>query len=282
MQEIIDRMQEIGFSQNEAKVYLALTLKNPMSGYEVAKNADITRTMVYDILKRLVQKEAVVEIEADPKLYAPVPYKDLFQRYRQEYMERITLLEDAMDRIETDSRTDNCLVKMLDHEEMIKEVGKLIKSAKYEIYLSIWEQEARMFADDLKQAFDRGVKIISFSYCKLPYDFGIIYEYGISQDILKDIWKRRRIIVVVDRERILIGEGNEKIEEISVITSNTMIVELAIDQMLLDIIQLCMFRKHNVIPEKIESKEQYIKSLSNFHKNLGIELSKVPRRVDED
>ena len=60
MQQIIDMMQDIGFSVNEAKVYLALVLKNPMSGYEIAKNSDITRAMVYDILKRLMQKGAVI------------------------------------------------------------------------------------------------------------------------------------------------------------------------------------------------------------------------------
>jgi len=51
MDEVINIMQDIGFSTNEAKVYLALIRKNPMSGYEIAKNTDITRTMIYDIEK---------------------------------------------------------------------------------------------------------------------------------------------------------------------------------------------------------------------------------------
>jgi len=69
-------------SISEAKVYLALVLKNPMSGYEIAKNSDITRAMVYDILKRLMQKGAVIEIESNTKLYSPVPYKELLKNTR--------------------------------------------------------------------------------------------------------------------------------------------------------------------------------------------------------
>ena len=45
MEEIYNVLQEVGFSINEAKVYVALIAKNPISGYEVAKRSNITRTM---------------------------------------------------------------------------------------------------------------------------------------------------------------------------------------------------------------------------------------------
>lgn len=282
MQRIIDMMQDIGFSVNEAKVYLALTFKNPMSGYEIAKNSEITRTMVYDILKRLVQKGAVVEIEASTKLYSPVPYKELFRTYKDGYISRITELEKKMDEIESDSRTDNYLINIEDYEHMLKEIRNLIRCAKKDIYLSIWEQEALIFKGDIEAACERGVNIISFSYSQLPYECGVIYQYNIPNEILKDIWNRRRITVVVDRERILIGEGNEQIEEISVITNNTMLVELAIDQLVLDIIQLNILKKGNVLPKNILQKSDYIDNIIKFHKEVGLDFSKMPRRVEED
>jgi len=282
MQQIIDMMQDIGFSVNEAKVYLALVLKNPMSGYEIAKNSDITRTMVYDILKRLVQKGAVIEIEANTKLYAPVPYKELLKKYKDDYLSKISELEEKLDNVRTDSKTDNYLININDYEDMIKEVRNLIRSAKKDIYLSIWEQEALLFKDDIKEAYERGVNIISFSYGHLPYDYGTVYQYNIPSGILKDIWNRRRIIVVVDRERILIGEGNEQIDEISVITSNTMLIELAIDQLVLDIIQLNLLKKGNILPEKIQNKSDYIDNILKFHKDIGLDHGKMPRRVEED
>jgi Predicted transcriptional regulators len=282
MQQIIDLMQDIGFSINEAKVYLALVLKNPMSGYEIAKNSEITRTMVYDILKRLVQKGAIIEIEASNKLYSPVHYKELLKKHKGLYLEKINQLEEEMDNIKTESKTGNYLINIVDYENMVKEIRNLIQCAKKDIYLSIWEQEALIFQDDLKDAHERGVNIISFSYSQLPYDFGTVYQYSLPRDILKEIWDRRRIVIVVDRERILMGEGNENIDEISVITSNTMLVELAIDQLVLDIIQLKILKKENVIPEKIFTKNDYVENMINFHKKIGIDFRKMPRRVEED
>jgi sugar-specific transcriptional regulator TrmB len=275
-------MQDIGFSTNEAKVYLALIRKNPMSGYEIAKNTDITRTMIYDILKRLVHKGIVIEIEATPKLYSPVPYKELFSRCREDYLNKIATLEERMDSIESEPRANGYLINITDYEYMLGEIRNLIKEAKKEIYLSLWEQEAGIFMDDLQDAYNRGVNIISFSYGKLPYDFGVIYEYGIPSDVLKEIWTRRRIIVVSDRERILIGEGNETIEEISVITNNTMLIELAIDQLILDIIQWHILKNDDALPAVISKKSDYIDNIIKFHKKIGINYDRIPRRVEED
>lgn len=282
MHDIIEMMQDIGFSVNEAKVYVALTIKNPMTGYEIAKNSEITRTMVYDILKRLVNKGAVNEIESNTKLYSPVPYKELFEKYKDEYTNKIRRLETEMDKIESKSESDNYLININGYEDMTKEIRDMIQKAKSEIYLSIWEQEAMIFKEDLKAAYDRGVNIISFSYSRLPYDFGTIYEYGLPQDVVRQIWERRRLVVVVDREHILIGEGNEKIEEISVITSNTMLIELAIDQLILDIIHLTIIQNNKVIPDNIQKKKDYEDNMTNFYKKLGIDFEKFPRRVEQD
>ena len=60
--DIYELFKEIGFSINEAKVYTALIGKNPINGYEIAKRANVTRTMVYDILNRMLGKGVVETI----------------------------------------------------------------------------------------------------------------------------------------------------------------------------------------------------------------------------
>ena len=200
----------------------------------------------------------------------------------EDYLNKIATLEERMDSIESEPRANGYLINITDYEYMLGEIRNLIKEAKKEIYLSLWEQEAGIFMDDLQDAYNRGVNIISFSYGKLPYDFGVIYEYGIPSDVLKEIWTRRRIIVVSDRERILIGEGNETIEEISVITNNTMLIELAIDQLILDIIQWHILKNDDALPAVISKKSDYIDNIIKFHKKIGINYDRIPRRVEED
>lgn len=158
----------------------------------------------------------------------------------------------------------------------------MIDQAETDIYLSIWEQEATQFMEDLKRANERGVNIITFSYGQLPYSFGTIYHYNIGKEILSEIWTRRRIILVTDRENLLLGEGNKTIEEISVITSNTMMIELAIDQMLLDIILLSVLKAEGIFNGSIVSKEEYLDKIISFHKKHGVGAQPLPRRVDQD
>lgn len=282
MQQLIDMMQGIGFSQNEAKVYLALVVKNPQNGYEIAKNSDITRTMVYDILKRLIQKDAITEINANPKLYVPVSYKELLNRYRESYSSRIYEIEESIETLKKDSGETNFLYNITDYEDMLREVRSMIDQAKTDIYLSVWEQEAELFMENLGRANERGVNIITFSYGRLPYSFGTIYHYGVAKDILSEIWTRRRFTLVTDRENLLLGEGNKTIEEITVITSNTMMIELAIDQMLLDIIQLSVLRAEGIFNGPIASKKEYMDKIISFHRKHGVGSQPLPRRVDQD
>jgi len=282
MEEIYGVLQDVGFSINESKVYVALIAKNPISGYEVAKRSNITRTMVYDILNRLVQKGAVSVIKNEPKLYAPVPYKELFKKFRDEYNNRIDAVETALDTLECEENTSNYIKNISNYESMFQEIRTLIQSAKSEIYISIWEEEALLFKEDFENAFQRGVAITVFSFNKVPIHNMNSYSYGIPSDELKKLWSRRRIIIIVDRERILIGEGNDKIEEISIITSNTMLIELAIDQMILDIIHLQELRKGGYFSGPITKIEQYTNAVSRFQEDLGIDLYGIFKRVDQD
>ena len=283
MTEVHDLFKEIGFSINEAKVYTALIAKSPINGYEVAKRANVTRTMVYDILNRMVAKGVVeVIMQSGATLYEPVPYKELFKRLKQEYNGRLEAMEEALDSMESEQRGDNYIRNIADHEAMVAEMRALIRSAKQEIYLSIWEEEAELFRDDIRAMHERGVRIITFSFCSIPFDFGVNYSYDIPTRELHKIWSRRRIIVVVDRERILIGEGNDEIEEISIITRNTMLVEMSIDQILLDIIHLHEMKQSGFLPGKITSIGQYNGAVARFHKLLGIDIERMPKRADQD
>ena len=283
MSDIFDLFKEIGFSINEAKVYTALIGKSPINGYEIAKRANVTRTMVYDILNRLVGKGVVeVIMQSGTTLYAPVPYKDLFKKLKEEYNNRLETMEETLDGMESDQRGDNYIHNIADYEAMVTEIRTLIRSAKHEIYLSIWEEEARLFLDDLRAMHEKGVNIITFSFCSIPFNFGISYTYDIPSKELYKIWSRRRIMAIVDRERILIGEGNDAIEEISIITSNTMLVEMSIDQLLLDIIHLHEMKRSGLLPEKITSIDQYNGAVAHFHELLQIDISRMPKRADQD
>ena len=68
LKDIKDRLTHLGFTEKESKVFLALLSGEQMSASEVAKEAGIRRTDVYDILKKFVDKGFINEIETSSVL----------------------------------------------------------------------------------------------------------------------------------------------------------------------------------------------------------------------
>lgn len=56
MEDVIEKLKDLGFNSYEAKVYVALLKKYPATGYEVSQIADIPQARAYDTLKSLVVK----------------------------------------------------------------------------------------------------------------------------------------------------------------------------------------------------------------------------------
>jgi sugar-specific transcriptional regulator TrmB len=60
-----EKLSNLGFTNNESKVFLVLLKGNLMSASEIAKEAEIRRTDIYDMLKKFVQKGYCNEIDTN-------------------------------------------------------------------------------------------------------------------------------------------------------------------------------------------------------------------------
>ncbi len=76
-----ERLTRLGFAEWEAKVYLALLQRSPVTGYQVSKDSGVPRSMVYQVLGKLVNRgAALITHDGDSVLYAPVPPLELMER----------------------------------------------------------------------------------------------------------------------------------------------------------------------------------------------------------
>ncbi len=273
----IHLLEEMGLSQNEAKCFIALLKKSPMTGYEVAKTAGVTRTMVYDVLKRLERKKCLKVIEGNPKMYSAVNYKDFVRSARDECSSKLDSLEKQLESLTNASSRENFVFNLSGKTDMIRAFKKAIDQSHTEIYLSTWAQEAALIADQLKAAYQRGVKIYIFSFCALPFDFGIQYTYNLEDAHRK--FPNRRITGVFDRQILIMGEGNESIEEIGISTENPMLMEMAIDQMLMDLI-LHRTLSHFGYLKGVSQVSDYAREIDRFFGDIAM-YTDIPKRLDE-
>ena len=75
---------KIGFSLNEAKIYLTLLEKYPLNDYEVSKYSEVARSLVYDCLDRLVFKGYVIKMEGETNFYKTLNYEKLIDSINKE------------------------------------------------------------------------------------------------------------------------------------------------------------------------------------------------------
>ena len=58
--EILGDLRRLGFTESEARVYVALIGRSPATAYEISNRSGVPRPNTYSILKTLAAKHAVI------------------------------------------------------------------------------------------------------------------------------------------------------------------------------------------------------------------------------
>jgi len=84
MEEIKEKLREIGLSNKESKVYLSLLKNSPVRGGELAKLLNMDRTHTYNILSNLVNKGLASHIlKNNKKLFRATSPKNLLNQVQK-------------------------------------------------------------------------------------------------------------------------------------------------------------------------------------------------------
>ncbi|MBT2701068.1 hypothetical protein J7E79_27655 [Bacillus sp. ISL-40] len=85
MEKIYKELQKLGFSQYELQVYTEILKDFPISGYEISKRSGVPRSMIYEVVAKLLKKGAVYTASLVPLTYVPLPAKELINRLRNNF-----------------------------------------------------------------------------------------------------------------------------------------------------------------------------------------------------
>ena len=100
---IKETLEELGFSDKEADVYLATTKLDQATASSLAKETGIIRTTVYDILEGLMQKGLISKVKKAGKTYyyslSPDKLVDYLEREKREFGKKIDLQKEKVTKI---------------------------------------------------------------------------------------------------------------------------------------------------------------------------------------
>jgi len=194
-------LKDLGFSQYEAACYMSLVGNHPVNGSQVSKISGIARSRIYDVLRNLISKGYVIEVNAGQ--YAPLPSDEVVRRLKRNFDRNIKAFEDQI--TAASPKNDFEFVwTITGYENVMEKAIEMINNAEDEIYVRLFPKAYLHLEEYLTQADKRGVRIryIAMGKVDKKFDIQIIHP---DHEHLKQIIGGRSIEVITDKSEALVG-----------------------------------------------------------------------------
>ncbi len=198
-------LQELGFTEYESKVYLALLKRSPLSGYGVAGASGVPRSKVYEVLRGMVDRGLVLVSHADPAQYAALPPAELAARRRREAESVIRPAEHGLERFAAVADRGDRIWDIGGRDEILIRLREVIGRAQSQILLQVWREDAPELRPDLDAAFERGVQITVVAYGQPDVPFARVYVHEPGAEQITGEYGGRWIILSIDAKEIVAG-----------------------------------------------------------------------------
>lgn len=227
---ITENLARFGFSTYETKAYIALLNKNPVTGYELAKNSRIPPSKIYEVLNKLLSKSMVIPMQTHPIKYIPQDVKLFLKNIKDETTRAIETLEKSLPQGRTD--VSHYIWQVTDRSELMHKAKTLVEESNREILVSGWPNELRELVPALEKK--KRLHVAAVVYGDLSLRVGAVYCHTITH-IKRSEKGGREFTLVTDNSNLLqaIIPGPRSIT--GVWTTNETLVDVAKDFILHDI-----------------------------------------------
>jgi predicted transcriptional regulator len=203
--DAVSSLQSLGFSDYEARAYVALVEAGPLTGYQLAKRSGVPRPNIYAVLDKLQSRGVVTSVQAESgQLYASRPPAEVLASIR--------------DRLESDVETAGGALEALSarkpvelawniqgRPEVIARARALIDGARETLLVGTWSEESRSLGEALDAADRRGVNIATLCIQGCAGECGAcrgdIHRFALGEGAAA-----RWLVVVADEAEVLTGQ----------------------------------------------------------------------------
>lgn len=220
----VQSLQRLGFSEYEARAYVALLRSSGLNGYEVAKHSGIPRANIYPVLDKLVGRGALLVIkgEGGPR-YAPVEPDRLVNRIESEQNEALQNTAESLRAIKAAPQTEEIL-SARGYSALIDHAASAIREAHEYVLLALFPNEAQRLEREMADAEARGVLVTILCLTGCPADCGFCrghaYRYRVTPPT-----QSRWFIAAVDGKALVAGQIDAADAGV-LLTRQPMLVEL--------------------------------------------------------
>ncbi|MBM4467343.1 MAG: TrmB family transcriptional regulator [Chloroflexi bacterium] len=224
--DAIDKLVQIGFSEYEAKAYVALLRENPVTGYQLSKLSGVPRSMIYEVMGKLTARGAAMTLRTGGSTkYAPVPAAEFLDQLHREHEELIGSLKDDLAAL--------TLVPDLEyvwhiegHDNIMAKAMEMVGQAQNRVCLALLPDTFPTLQPALEGAIQRGVRVMIYTTDNLDLPGGQVVVARMSEEALSQAGGLG-LILVIDGEEVLIGEWLTATQARASWTSSPLLVFIA-------------------------------------------------------
>jgi len=223
MDNLQTSLTQIGFTEYEARVYLALLNESPATGYQISKKSGVPRSMVYEALGRLAARGAVLEtVEGRATLYRPLPPNVLLDRYEEDQRRMLSGLRSGMEKIYQSSDEDK-VWSISGRRATFSYASQMLRETQNEVYAVLNDEALRTLGKEFKTLCQQGVDINALLTGESDLACGQVAHHPPLESELQELTDT--LVIVTDNYRALIASTTD--ETIATITGNRNLVLMA-------------------------------------------------------
>jgi sugar-specific transcriptional regulator TrmB len=222
----IDKLVKIGFSEYEAKAYVALLRESPVTGYQLSKLSGVPRSMIYEVVGKLTARGAAMTLRTGGATkYAPVPAAEFLDQLHREHEELIDSLKDDLMAFASAPNLDH-VWNIEGHENIMAKAMEMIDQAETRVYLALLPATFPALQSALGEAIERGVRVVIYTTSDLDLPGGQMVVAPMSEEALSQAGGLG-LMLVIDGEEVLIGEWLTATQARASWTSSPLLVFIA-------------------------------------------------------
>ena len=204
---VVERLSRLGFSVYEARTYVGLLTLGTATGYSVSNETGVPQPKVYETLRRLADRGAVIQTSDHPARYTAVSADALLRRLEQEFAGR---LRSARDELATLVAGDGdpqpgVVWRYAGLPAIADRARAMLATAREHVYLSGRAADLALLAEAIADADRRGTEftILHFGPLPFPEPRGRTFRHSSTDSALYPSHQAHHLAVVADSRESL-------------------------------------------------------------------------------
>jgi HTH-type transcriptional regulator, sugar sensing transcriptional regulator len=248
-EDLSRQLSYLGFTEYEAKAYIALLRQSPLTGYAIARHSGVPRSKIYEVLETLVGRGDVLISYGEPIQYTPKPPNELIETRRQLVAKQINEAEKGLQVFALQKTPTDLIWDIRGREEIFYRLREVIGRTKHQLLVQIWEDDVAELRDSLEAAAQRDVVISVVAYGHPDLPFVQVYSHEPGANEIEEDFGGRWVIISRDGQEIVAGIVSMGKESRAAWSAHLGIVMPITEQIKHDIYIAVMLNQHRDILE---------------------------------